>query len=197
MKTRHDTWCIRLAAALGLVVATFGLLANPASAQHQGGHGANHVGAKHGSYAGQETRSVASFSDEEVAGHLAGRGLGYARSAELNGYPGPMHVLELKAQLDLTPDQIAATDALFKSMQVRARAAGHSYVEAEKALDAAFKSGAADAATIAGLVRAADAKRAEKRLAHLEAHIEMAGILSKEQRASYNRLRGYTDPGKN
>ena len=197
MAAQHDSRFMRLAALLALAVVTLGALPNSAAAQHQGGHGAHRGGTDHGQYAGQQSRTVAAFSEEEVEGHLDGRGLGYARPAELNGYPGPMHVLELKSELALTPDQIAVTEALFKTMKIRARAAGQSYIEAEKALDAAFKSAAADTPTNAVLVRAADARRAEKRLAHLEAHIEMSRILSNEQRASYRRLRGYTAAGKN
>lgn len=197
MAARRETRWVRLAATVGLAMMTAGALPDSADAQHHGGHGQHHHGAGHGPYAGQDTRSVASFSEDEIAGHLAGRGLGYARPAELNGYPGPMHVLELKDELGLTPEQAAAAEALFKTMQVRAQAAGRNYVEAEKILDAAFRSGDADAPTIARLVHAADAKRAEKRLSHLEAHIEMARILSREQRASYSRLRGYAAPGKN
>lgn len=160
---------------------------------HHGPHGQHGKGG-HGQYAGQQARDVASLSDEEVKGHLDGRGLGYARPAELNGYPGPMHVLELKKELALSPDQVSATTALFQRMQSRAREAGRAYIEAEQAVDAAFRSGSVDARQIAELVRTADLRRAEKRLAHLEAHIEMARLLSADQRKHYAELRGYKAP---
>jgi Spy/CpxP family protein refolding chaperone len=169
-------------------------------AQHHGPHGGHHghhgqhgeVG--HGQYAGEHARDVASLSDDEVTGHLDGRGMGYARPAEFNGYPGPMHVLQLKQELGLSKDQVAATTALFERMQAKARDAGRAYIEAEKAVDAAFRSGNADPRQIAELVRAADLRRAEKRLAHLEAHLEMARLLNADQRKRYAELRGYDAP---
>lgn len=48
--------------------------------------------------------------------------MGLAKAAELNGYPGPLHVLELAVDLSLTAEQKAATETLFKSMQVRVQA---------------------------------------------------------------------------
>lgn len=169
---------------------------SPALSQNHGTHGGHHGhgGPQARPYAGQQTRAVASMADEEVHGHIEGRGLGYARPAELNGYPGPMHVLELKSELTLTAEQIAATEAIFNRMQERAREAGRRYIEAETELDAAFRSGKAQTGQIAELVRAADARRAEKRLAHLEAHIEMAKVLSQSQRTRYAELRGYGAP---
>ena len=40
-------------------------------------------------YAGQESREIKSLSPAEVDGYLAGAGMGFAKAAELNGYPGP------------------------------------------------------------------------------------------------------------
>jgi hypothetical protein len=45
-------------------------------------------------YAGQAGREIKALSREEVEGLLAGQGMGYAKAAELNRYPGPAHVLE-------------------------------------------------------------------------------------------------------
>ncbi|WP_112664040.1 hypothetical protein [Microvirga flavescens] len=53
----------------------------PALAQHQHAPAAS-------SYAGLETRAVKALSDQQVADLRAGRGMGYALAAELNGYPG-------------------------------------------------------------------------------------------------------------
>jgi Spy/CpxP family protein refolding chaperone len=188
---------MNLAGVLAIVgLATAGISIPSVAQQHGGHHGHHGHQAKggHGQYAGQQARDVASLSDEEVTGHLDGRGLGYARPAELNGYPGPMHVLELEQELALSQEQVSATTALFQRMQSRAREAGRAYIEAEKAVDAAFRSGHADARQIAELVRAADLRRAEKRLAHLDAHLEMARLLSADQRKRYAELRGYEAP---
>lgn len=175
-------------------------LATAAVAQHRGsgsgtgsdGHAsALAAGSPAGSYAGFDKRQVAAFTDDDVTGLLAGRGMGFALPAELNGWPGPMHILEFAEPLRLTPDQRSQIKAIFDRMQARAREAGARYVEAEKALDSQFRSPQADREAVRRLAIEADRLRAEKRLAHLEAHIEAAPILTPEQRTEYGRLRGY------
>ena len=179
--------------ALALLIGT-GLGSAVALAQHKGsgsGAGSGSGSAAGKPYAGLDLRSVASFSDEDVATMRAGRGMGFALPAETNGYPGPMHILELAAELDLSAAQRSAIDALFQRMQSRARLAGDEYVKAEMALDAAFKAKTADTATIARLTREADQRRSEKRLSHLEAHIVARRILNEAQLKRYAILRGY------
>ena len=56
-------------------------------------------------YVNDQGRALKALSADEAAGYLEGRGLGLAKPAELNGYPGPMHVLELADALALTPAQ--------------------------------------------------------------------------------------------
>ena len=142
-------------------------------------------------YAGQDNRSVASLSDSDVEAMRDGKGMGFARPAELNGYPDPMHILELAGELDLSTTQRTEIEVLFQQMKTRARAAGEAYVAAEMALDAAFKARNADTQTVAQLTRDADQKRAEMRLAHLDAHIEARRILTETQLQRYATLRGY------
>src|SRR5260221_11508921 len=64
--------------------------------------------------------------------------MGLARPAELNGYPGPAHVLEMAEQIGLTAEQKVRTQSLFDSMQSNAAAAGRGLVEEERALDRFF-----------------------------------------------------------
>src|ERR1051326_5424589 len=71
-------------------------------------------------YAGLQTREIKALSHEQMADLAAGRGMGLALAAELNGYPGPRHVLDLASQLDLTADQRASVQALFDSMKSEA-----------------------------------------------------------------------------
>src|ERR1700716_2245653 len=68
-------------------------------------------------YAGYEQRPIKALSDQQVADLRAGRGMGLALAAELNGYPGPVHVLELAAPLELPPERRARTQALFEAMK--------------------------------------------------------------------------------
>jgi hypothetical protein len=48
---------------------------------------------------------VKTLSDEQIADLKAGRGMGLALAAELNGYPGPSHAVELAGPLDLSGEQ--------------------------------------------------------------------------------------------
>jgi Spy/CpxP family protein refolding chaperone len=142
-------------------------------------------------YAGQQSRDIKSLSAEEVADLLAGKGMGFAKPAELNGYPGPAHVLELADQLALTPAQRRRTEELFTTMQQRARAEGSALVEEERALDRLFASRAIDAPSLEAALARIAALQARVRAAHLEAHLSQAQILEPAQMARYAELRGY------
>jgi hypothetical protein len=117
--------------------------------------------------------------------------MGYAKAAELNHFPGPMHVLELGDRLGLTPEQRDATQRLMDAHKAQARAIGAKLVDAERALDVMFRAGAVSDARLAEAVRHAAALQGEYRLAHLETHRRMRALLSDEQVAHYDKLRGY------
>ena len=97
-----------------------------AVAQQHGGHQPQHQAPKHAQpYAGQQAREVASLSAEELRDLKAGRGMGLAKAAEVNGHPGPAHVLELADELQLTPSQRDAVNGIrgtIKSAAVTAKA---------------------------------------------------------------------------
>ena len=155
-----------------------------------------HDPARHGHapspYAGQERREITSLSDAEVRELREGHGAGLARPAELNHYPGPRHVLDLARALDLTPAQEVETRRAFDGMHARAVALGSRLVEAERRIDAFFASGETDTAALGRLLEDAGRLQAELRLAHLEAHVATRRVLSAEQVARYDGLRGYT-----
>jgi Spy/CpxP family protein refolding chaperone len=182
MRTRLTISVLALAAAATAVLAQ----------QHHGG-GQHKPAAQ--PYAGQQTREVATLSAQELNDLVAGRGMGLAKSAELNGHPGPAHVLELAEQLQLTPDQRQQVKAAFDRMHAKAKALGEAYIEAEKAVDQAFRSGTADAAVVTARVAEANRLLGEVRLSHLQAHVEITPLLTPEQRARYAELRGYTGGG--
>jgi Spy/CpxP family protein refolding chaperone len=142
-------------------------------------------------YAGQEARAIKALSEDEIRGYLSGAGMGLAKSAELNGFPGPMHVLELERELKLTADQKTRVKASMDAVKAKARDLGTKYVEAERAIELAFRDNAPEAVIRA---RVDDAARilADLRHAHLAAHIEITPLLSAEQRTKYAELRGYT-----
>jgi len=150
-----------------------------------------HAQHQHQPYAGQQAREVKSLSDEEAKQYLSGAGMGFARSAELNRYPGPMHVLELADQLKLTAGQRSATRALMDSHKAEARAIGAKLVESERNLDKLFREGGVDAAKLSDTVQASARLQGEYRLAHLETHRRMRALLTDEQVQRYDALRGY------
>ena len=144
-------------------------------------------------YIGQQSREIKALSSEEVQNYLAGKGMGYAKAAELNGYAGPRHVLDLASQLDLTPEQRAQTQALFDAMQSKAQALGRALIEQERRLDQLFATQAISTETLQSVLREIGSVQSQLRGAHLEAHLAQHAILSPEQNAVYGRLRGYED----
>jgi Spy/CpxP family protein refolding chaperone len=143
-------------------------------------------------YTGQETRSIKALSDRETADLLAGHGMGFARAAELNRYPGPLHVIELADKLNLSPEQRARTDEIFIAMQSKAKSLGAEIVAAEQALDQAFADGTIDEASLAAQTDALGRLYGRGRATHLAAHLDMRALLSPHQIAAYDRLRGYS-----
>ncbi len=165
------------AVVLALALA---LGATPVAGQHE----------EHSPYAGAGSQQVQTLTADEVAALLEGQGMGLARAAELNGYPGPRHVLDLADSLGLTADQRERTQSAFDAMQSRAAELGRSILEREQALDAGFADGA-DAAALEAQVAEIARLRGELRWTHLRAHLAVATILTRHQRHTYDRLRGY------
>ena len=145
-------------------------------------------------YVEQDTRDIKSLSPEEIDAYLSGKGMGLAKAAELNGYAGPSHVLELASQLGLTPEQRTATAALFASMQKEASELGRSLVEEERKLDRLFATKSVDDTSVSAALDKIGAMQARLRGAHLKAHLAQARILTADQTNRYIRLRGYSTP---
>jgi Spy/CpxP family protein refolding chaperone len=143
-------------------------------------------------YVGQEHRAIKSLSSAEIADLLAGKGMGLAKAAELNGYPGPKHVLELAPQLNLTPDQLASTKRLHHAMQTKASALGRSIIEREQKLDRMFADRTISETSLSSTLAEIGELQGQLRGAHLEAHLAQARILTDAQSAHYAKLRGYS-----
>lgn len=142
-------------------------------------------------YAGQEVREIKALSAEEIRGYLTGEGMGLAKAAELNGYPGPAHVLELAAELEMTSEQRAKTEAVLAAMHVKATSLGEALVEAERRLDQLFAAKTATSESVAAALDEIGALQAKVRGAHLEAHLAESEILTAAQSARYAQLRHY------
>ena len=145
-------------------------------------------------YAGQESREIKALSPEDIGAYQAGRGMGLAKTAELNGFAGPAHVLELATQLHLTNEQRALTEALFASMSTKASVSGRLLVEKERELDTLFATRTITPARLASSLQEIGTLQAKIRDAHLEAHLAQDEILTPEQNVMYRQLRGYGGP---
>ena len=145
----------------------------------------------HSPYGGLDAREIKALSPEEIADLAAGRGMGLALAAELNGYPGPRHVLDLAQELQLTAKQRQETTALFEAMRTETSALGKQLIEAERALDRLFAAKQATPETVAAATERAGAIVAQLRAAHLRYHLAMIDVLTPGQVMAYNHLRGY------
>ena len=166
------------AALLAVVAALSGVAAQTAHPHQQ-------------PYAGLETRAVKALSDQQIADLRAGRGMGLALPAELNGYPGPLHVLEHADALSLNPAQRERTKALFEAMQAEAAPLGERLIQQEADLERLFATKAVQPATLEKATAAIGATQGQLRAAHLRYHLAMVDLLTPEQVRRYAELRGY------
>lgn len=146
---------------------------------HHQGHGHDAMG------------SIKSLSPSDIADIQKGSGWGLAKAAELNGVPGPIHLLELKTEIPLSAAQIAKVEALYEEMRNQAVPTGQRLLHQEKMLNDAFRSRDIDAARLKAAIDAIGATRAQLRYVHLSTHLKTLELLSEDQVARYNALRGY------
>ena len=146
-------------------------------------------------YAGQDARDIAALSEAQIAQLEAGAGMGFALAAELNGWPGPLHILENAEALDLSEEQRSDVQAIWDAMNADAVALGAELIAAEAALDAAFEDRTVTSDALEALVMAAADAEGALRARHLAAHLEATPVLSRHQRMIYGQLRGYGTGG--
>jgi Spy/CpxP family protein refolding chaperone len=142
-------------------------------------------------YAGMQGRSIKALSDQQIADLNAGRGMGLALAAELNGYPGPSHVLELADKLNLTADQRANMQRLFDAMKDEAMPLGSKLIEQEAELDRQFASRTVTPESLKASTAAVAATQGILRETHLKYHLSTGSILTPAQMTKYAELRGY------
>ena len=142
----------------------------------------------HSSETGQELKALTS---EQIKSYLNGEGMGLAKAAELNHFPGPKHVLDLSKELNLSQAQIDSTEKIFGMMNEKAVYLGKIIIEKEKQLNQIFSSGKADEESLKNLVTQIAVYEGELRFTHLNAHIQQKGILTPEQILTYESLRVY------
>ena len=148
---------------------------------------------QHGSGPATQTSKSAeaahhAFLDQERQAIERGEGFGMSMPADKAGYPGPKHVLELKSELKLTPEQVAGMEKLFADMKTKAIERGREVLAAEQRLEQMFREGRSvdelreESFRIASL-------RAELRWVHLGTHLAARKLLTAQQIATYLQLR--------
>jgi CheY-like chemotaxis protein len=146
-----------------------------AVAQHAGQH------APPTPYAGLHKRAVKAHSDEEIADLRAGRGMGLALPAELNGYRGPVHVLELGDGIGRSAEQRARDQAPHAAMRAEARRLGERLIAQETDLDRLFAEKRITPENLQAARAAIGATQAALRAAHLRYHLATLAILTPHQ----------------
>lgn len=142
-------------------------------------------------YAGFEQRPVKALSSQQFADLRAGRGMGLALAAELNGYPGPAHVLEHSDALHLTAEQQRRTRELFDQMQAEAKPIGERLIALEIELDRAFAEKTITRQSLAATLAEIGATQGTLRETHLKYHLSQAALMTPHQIRRYAELRGY------
>ena len=168
-----------------LIVALLAvLLPFPLLAQGEHGHSSPYVG--------QQLREIKSLSAEDIAELEEGGGWGLAKAAELNGMPGPSHVLKMKHELRLTADQEASTRRIFVRMRDDAIKEGRKLIAGETALEVGFRERTLDRRSLGERIREIEMSRSNLRFIHLAAHLQTMLVLKEGQVELYNELRGYS-----
>lgn len=145
-------------------------------------------------YTGQQARSIKALSNEDIAALRAGDGMGMAKAAELNGYPGPRHVLDLSPELHLTDAQTKLVREIRDRMSAAAQPLGAALIEREHVLDELFVKDAITAERLTMETAAIANIQGRLRAVHLAAHLKTRAVLNTEQLAEYDRLRGNAAP---
>lgn len=132
-----------------------------------------------------DASATSALTAEAVKQLLDGEGMGLARPAEMNTYPGPKHLLDMAKELALTTEQQKEIAAIRQQVIEKARPLGRAIVDAERALDASFKTGTIGEAELKKQLDAIAALQADLRLVHLRAHLLAKPILTAEQVRRY------------
>jgi hypothetical protein len=140
-----------------------------------------------------QNRPIKALSEQQVADLGAGRGMGLALAAELNGYPGPSHVLELADKLELSADQRTRIKSLFDSMKAEAVPLGVKLIEQEADLNNQFADRTITPESLKASTGAVAVTQGQLRETHLKYHLSTVAILNQGQMQRYAELRGYGD----
>ena len=145
----------------------------------------------HSPYAGFEKRTIKALSDQQISDLQAGLGMSLALAAELNGYPGPRHTLELANEPNLTDEQRTKVKELFTAMTAESIPIGKKLIAQEAALDRQFADKTVTPVSLSAATEAIGQTQATLRATHLKYHLLTLELLTPMQVARYSSLRGY------
>ena len=149
-------------------------------------------------YVGEENRKIKSLSPNDVEELKKGGGWGLAKAAELNGLPGPAHILEMEDKIYLTDKQKKKIQKIYNEMKGEAIALGKQLIRLEMGLNRGFSNRNINQELLENYVREIEKVRAKLRIVHLSTHLQTPNILTNKQIILYNKLRGYSkDPCQN
>ena len=143
-------------------------------------------------YKGEQLREIKSLSGIEIDKLLSGQGMGFAKAAELNHYPGPKHVLELADDLNLTSAQVSETTIIFDRMKIETIHLGRELVNGEAKLNKLFENSTVTSDVLENQLLEIGRVRAQLRGTHLKAHLAQRLVLTPHQLHQYDKLRGYS-----
>lgn len=150
-------------------------------------------------YAGEEKREIKSLSATDIDELQNGEGWGLAKAAELNGVPGPAHLLEMKEEIALSSEQTRAIKDIYRQMKQEAVPLGFELIELERELNNHFANRTITNELLRQILQKIAQVHRQLRYVHLSAHLKTPDILKPEQIMLYNKLRGYSfvDPCEN
>ncbi|WP_368505112.1 Spy/CpxP family protein refolding chaperone [Alkalihalophilus sp. As8PL] len=137
-------------------------------------------------------QEIKALPEGRIQALLDGAGAGYALSAELNSYPGPLHTLELALELSLSEEQKEKTEELYNGMKEEAQKIGEQIVNLELQLENAFRAKTITKNDVDNMTNQISNLDGKLRSVHLNAHIDMMDVLTNEQIKMYDELRGYS-----
>jgi Spy/CpxP family protein refolding chaperone len=135
--------------------------------------------------------AIRSLTPGEIAQIERGAGAGFALPAELNGVPGPRHVLDLSHELGLSHQQRTRVQQIYDAMRAAVMPAGQRYLTAVHSLEEDFRAGTLTEESLPDRIAEVHRLEGELAAAHLVAHLQTAQVLTAEQSAVYQQLRGY------
>ncbi len=172
----------KVALVLALLILGFAVHASKAQRSHVS------------KYAGQAKLAIKSLSPDDIAELRRGGGWGLAKAAELNGVPGPAHLLKMKDQIPLADAQVSAITAIYQAMKSQAITRGERLITLEGELERHFRNRTITGSILRASLAAIAEARKELRYIHLATHLQTPEILSMDQIERYNALRGYSNP---